>query len=173
VGNIEEVDLINADDHVWDKDPCPTVATITPAQVMKREVVLLSRLKIGDAGTLKVQRWLLCSMNEVFALSDHELGETDLVEHHIDLKSGSKPFRASPRRLPYAVRAELETELMQLLETDCFEPSTSPSASGLVLVRKKDGGLRVCIHYVHVFYRNSSTLENFLPPWNMLALGTV
>jgi len=128
MGNIEEVDLINADDRVWDKDPCPTVATITPAQVMKREVALLSQLKIGDAGTPEEQRCLkrlLCSMNEVFALSDHELGETDLIEHHIDLESGSKPFRTSPRRLPYALRAELETELMQLLESRCIEPSTS------------------------------------------------
>ena len=56
MGNIEEVDLINADDHVWDKYPCPTVATITPAQVVKREVVLLSWLKIGNAGTPKEQR---------------------------------------------------------------------------------------------------------------------
>ena len=34
---------------------------------------------------------------------------------------------------------------MQLLEPGCIEPSTSPYASGLVLVYKKDGGLRVCV----------------------------
>jgi len=67
-------------------------------------------------------------MNRVFALSDHDLGETDLMEHQIDLEPGSKPFRTSPRRLPYALRAELETELMQLLESGSIEPSTSPYA---------------------------------------------
>jgi len=42
-----------------------------------------------------------------FALSDHEFNETDLVDHQIDLESGSKPFCTSPWRLPYALRAEL------------------------------------------------------------------
>ena len=35
------VTLITANDHVWEEEPCPTVATITPARLIKREVALL------------------------------------------------------------------------------------------------------------------------------------
>ena len=49
--------------------------------------------------------------------------------------------------MPYALRTELEEELERLLSAGCIEPSTSPYSSRLVLVRKKDGGLRVCVDY--------------------------
>ena len=40
-----------------------------------------------------------------FALSDQELGETDLMEHDIKL-TDCIPITTHPRRLPYALRAE-------------------------------------------------------------------
>ena len=43
------------------------------------------------------------------------------------------------------MRAELEVD--RLTSVGCIEPSDSPYASGLVLVRKKDGSLRVCVDY--------------------------
>ena len=45
-----------------------------------------------------------------FAINDTELGDIDLVEHAIDT-GNVKPF---PRRLPYALRKELEEELSTL-----------------------------------------------------------
>jgi len=88
----------------------------------------------------------LLTRHQVFTLSDIELAETDLVQHRIEMKE-SVPFRAPPQRLPYALRSELEAELIKLEATGCIKASTSPYASGLVLVRKKDGGLRVCVDY--------------------------
>ena len=78
-----------------------------------------------------------------------ELGETDLVEHGIDTGK-AKPVKTFPRWLPYALRKELEDELNKLLATGCIKQSTSPYASGLVLVRKKDGSLSVCVDYRQV-----------------------
>ena len=78
-----------------------------------------------------------------------ELGETDLVEHSIDT-GNAKPVETFPRRLPNALREELEGEFNKLMATGCIEHSTSPYASGLVLVRKKDGSLRVCVDYQQV-----------------------
>ena len=46
------------------------------------------------------------------------------------------------------------------METGCIEPSLSSFASGLVLVRKKDGGLRVCIGYHHI---NKRTIPDHYP----------
>lgn len=84
---------------------------------------------------------MILANHSTFALSHEELGETDLVEHGINL-SDSVPITTHPRKLPYALLAELE-ELERLLKTGCIELSTSPYSSGLVLVRKKDGSLHV------------------------------
>jgi len=43
-------------------------------------------------------------------LCDEELGEIDVVEHSIDT-AGATPVREAPRRLPYALRKQLEEEL--------------------------------------------------------------
>ena len=91
-------------------------------------------------------REAVLSHHSVFALSDEELGETNLVEHEIKLTDNTT-ITSPPRRLPYALRTELEEELECLLNTGCIEPSTSPYSSGLVLVQKKDGSLRVCVDY--------------------------
>ena len=69
-----------------------------------------------------------------------------LVEHSIETVD-NQPVRVSPRWLPCALRTELEAELTKLMNTGCIEESSSPYASGLVLVRKKDSGLRVCVDY--------------------------
>jgi len=45
----------------------------------------------------------------IFALSDTEPGETNLVEHIIDT-SEEKPVKTTPRCLWYALRRELEDE---------------------------------------------------------------
>ena len=91
-------------------------------------------------------REAVLSYHNVFALSDEELGETNLVEHEIKLTDNTT-IMTPPRRLPYALRTELKEELERLLNTGCIEPSTSSYSSGLVLVRKKDGSLRVCVDY--------------------------
>ena len=89
---------------------------------------------------------LLLIKHNSFAMEDCELGETDVVEHSIDT-NGARPTKTFAWRLPYALRKELEEELTKLRAAGCIEPSTSPYASGLVLVRKKDGSLRVCVDY--------------------------
>jgi len=83
---------------------------------------------------------MLWSQGDVFALSDEELGETDLVTH--DINTGSaRLVRAMPRRLPYAVRKELEVELKQLLDIGCIKPSSGSYAFPLVLIRRKFKGM--------------------------------
>ena len=54
----------------------------------------------------------------------------------------------------------MESELGKLLDTGCIEPSSSLYSSGLVLVRKKDGGLRVCVDYRGI---NKDTVPDCFP----------
>ena len=51
-------------------------------------------------------------------------------------------------------------KLIKLESTGCIKTSTSPYASGLVLVHKKDGTLIVCVNYRQV---NKDTVSDKYP----------
>jgi len=95
----------------------------------------------------------------VFALCDEELGETDVATHSINT-GDAKQVKTQPRRLPYALRQELEEEMRKLTGLGCIEPSNSPYASALVLVRKKSCRLCVCVNYRSV---NKDTVPEYFP----------
>jgi len=73
-------------------------------------------------------------------------GRTSLVEHEIHT-GDALPIHQRPYRVPYAKRELVEKELRGMLEAKVIRPSTSPWASPIVLVPKKDGGVRFCVDY--------------------------
>ena len=81
-----------------------------------------------------------------FALEELERGETDLVEFNIEI-GGADPRRCAPRRMPFAVREEVARQLKNMQEAHVIQPSSSPWASPVVTVRKKDGSHRFCVDY--------------------------
>ena len=114
-----------------------------------RDKKLCSELQFGNTCTSKGKddlRLIVRKYNDVFALTDDELGETSVVAHSIDTGT-APPVKSTARRLPYALRRELQEEMDNLLQSGCIEPSTSPHSSPLVLVRKKSGELRACVDY--------------------------
>ena len=89
---------------------------------------------------------LLASHHEVFALDDAERGETDWVT--IEIHTGdARPIRQPIRRMPLPVRSEVARQLHKMQERGVIQPSASPWASPVVLVRKKDGTHRFCVDY--------------------------
>ena len=76
----------------------------------------------------------------------HSLGHTTVVKHNITA-GDSPPIRQCPRRLPYAYRKETGDQFRDMLDQAVIQPSISPRASPLVLVRKKDGKYRFCVDY--------------------------
>ena len=161
VGRVEPAVIVPEDDPVWEDSSVQVLLCQDkndPARLQK----LQKQLQFGEQLAIAEQEQLcqmLLSQSDVFALSDEELGETELVTHDIDT-GDARPVRAMPRRLPYAVRKELEDELKQLLDIGCIEPSNSSYASPLVLVRKKNGNLRVCVDYRNV---NKDTVPDRYP----------
>ena len=83
---------------------------------------------------------LLLEHSDVFSSSNADLGRTDRLKHSIDT-AGSHPVRQPVRRVPLVQREEIRRLLKDMLERDVIQPSTSPWASPVVLVRKKDGSL--------------------------------
>ncbi|GFX48940.1 retrovirus-related Pol polyprotein from transposon 412 [Trichonephila clavipes] len=81
---------------------------------------------------------------EFFLSSD--IGHTTVTQHRIDTADHS-PIKQHPRRLPFSKQEEVGTLLREMQENDIIEPSSSPWASPIVLVRKKDGSTRFCVDY--------------------------
>ena len=87
------------------------------------------------------------------------MGRTDKVKHQIDTGS-SAPIRQHVRRLPPARREEVKKLLKHMLAQDVIQPTNSPWASPVILVRKKDGSTRFCVDYRNV---NSITRKDAYP----------
>nr|XP_022902992.1 uncharacterized protein LOC111415500 [Onthophagus taurus] len=59
----------------------------------------------------------------------------------------SNPFHYQPRRLSFCEKSKVRQILDDLLRDNIIQPSNSEYASPIVLVRKKNGEIRMCIDY--------------------------
>ena len=80
----------------------------------------------------------------LFAMNSLDLGQMDLVKHHIQLDNYT-PIKDRYRRIPPHQYEEVRKHLKEMLNIGAIRCSNSPWASPVVLVRKKDGSLRFCI----------------------------
>ncbi|MCJ8749885.1 hypothetical protein PDJAM_G00192760 [Pangasius djambal] len=74
--------------------------------------------------------------------------------------SNEVPVRQRYRRLPPSEYEVVKAHINQLLEAQIIRESCSPYASPIVLVKKKDGSLRMCVDYRHL---NSKTRKDAFP----------
>jgi hypothetical protein len=73
-------------------------------------------------------------------------GVTNLAEHVIQL-TYLDPVRSKAYVLPHAMRDTIDKELDDMLQLGVIEASTAAYASPMVIVKKPDGKIRVCIDY--------------------------
>ena len=73
-------------------------------------------------------------------------GKTNIAVHHIHTGTG-RPIRLPAYRLPHAFRDQVKKELGEMLEAGIIEHSSSEWSFPMVVVRKKDGSLRICVDY--------------------------
>nr|KYP61005.1 Retrotransposable element Tf2 [Cajanus cajan] len=69
------------------------------------------------------------------------------VEFSIDLVPGAGPVSVAPYRMAPAELVELKKQIKDLLEKQMVRPSVSPWGAPVLLVKKKDGGARLCVDY--------------------------
>ena len=91
-------------------------------------------------------RQMLSRNRSVFKLDSEPLGKTELAKHEIRTTT-QEPIRQRPRRFPLNKRMEGQEQVEAMLKDGIIEPSSSPWASPVVLVRKKDNSLRFCVDY--------------------------
>ena len=111
---------------------------INPCKGWVLEALDLQGLKEWPESEQKQARELLLKWEHLFVCSDLDLGKTALIKHKIRL-TDQTPFKE--RYMYDDVRAHIQ----EMLDIGAIHKSHSPWASAVVLVRKKDGGLRFCI----------------------------
>ena len=112
----------------------------------KRLADLVGRPELLTMEQTKELHSFLGQHHSAFCLEEQERGETDLVEMEIHTKDAD-PKKVPARRMPFAVRQEVARQLREMQQNGVIQPSSSPWASPVVMVRKKDGTHRFCIDY--------------------------
>ncbi|GFX54427.1 retrovirus-related Pol polyprotein from transposon 412 [Trichonephila clavipes] len=106
---------------------------------------LLENVELSAEQKSSTER-LFQEFEDVFSRNSSDIGHTTVTQHRIDT-ADHPPIKQHPRRLPFAKQEEVGTLLREMQENDIIEPSSSPWASPIVLVRKKDGSTRFCVDY--------------------------
>ena len=147
----------------WDQPP-----NETPGTEKQKMEVLVQRGKLVveqiDLSAIKnwsksLQQWvnkLLIEFQDIFALSDLELGRTNLVKHHIPV-TNLVPFKDRHTRIPPSQFEPLRKLLRNMEEIGAIRKSNSPWSSSIVLVKKKDGNFRF---YIDLRKLNARTFKD-------------
>ncbi|XP_049329329.1 uncharacterized protein LOC111193656 [Astyanax mexicanus] len=125
--------------------------TATPAMTMTTSVKIdPEHFKFADSpipeywkNRLKQK---LSQRTKVFSLEEWDVGLAQGVEHRIRLND-SRPFRERSRRLAPADIEDVRRHIQDLLAAGIIKESRSPYASPIVVARKKNGSVRMCIDY--------------------------
>ena len=103
---------------------------------------------------------VVCEFSEVFPEDITTLPPEREVEFSIDLIPGTAPISVSPYRMAPLELRELKEQLEELMAKHFVRPSVSPWGAPVLLVKKKDGGMRLCIDYRQL---NKVTIKNKYP----------
>jgi len=120
---------------------------------------LMASLSIENQAVIdKLQ--VVCDFLEVFLDEIPDVPPERKVEFSIDLVPRTKPVSMTPYRLSAFELAELKKQLEDLLDKKFVRPSVSPWGAPVLLVKKKDGCMRLCIDYRQL---NKVTIKNRYP----------
>lgn len=97
--------------------------------------------------------------SNVFIQNDLDMGYTTAISHKINT-TDDIAVSYSFRRIPPTQFQEVKRHIQELLDKDIIRKSSSPYASPVVIVRKKDGSVRPCIDYRRL---NLKTVRDAFP----------
>ena len=104
---------------------------------------------------------LLYRHRECFSRSEYDVGECRIpgVKHEIRL-TDNNPVRLPYRRVPPSQWTEVRDYIQKALDSGIIRESCSPYASPVVLARKANGDLRMCVDYRKL---NAKTAKDAYP----------
>ena len=89
---------------------------------------------------------LLAEYHDIFPLEDREMGCTEATEHKVEV-TNPRPFKERQWNIPSSLLDEVKEHLDHMLDVDAIKPSKLVWCNAVVLVWKKDGGLRFCTNF--------------------------
>ena len=88
----------------------------------------------------------LLGFPDIFSRGPDDLGRTAKIKHKV-YTGNTAPICQQVRRILPIRQQETSKLLKEMLEKEVIQPSTSPWASPIVLVRNKDGSTRFCVAF--------------------------
>lgn len=142
-GTLEKVSVVSLPAVVTEVSS--SVATVASQSISESvqgqiEALDLSTLPAEEQGKV---RSLLQKYSFVFSAHDGDLGCTDLISHEIPLLDDTLVHQRY-QHIPLSDYEMVKEHINNLLETQLIRESSSPYMSPIVLVKKKDGSLRMC-----------------------------
>ena len=122
------------------------VKTKPPRNLPKHLTELYDRASEGMSSTQKKQTAnLLGKYGDTFSRDENDLGRTGIINHKISVDN-SRLIKQPMRRVPVHVQHKVDRQLDLTLQHNIIQPSASPWASAIVLVKKRTGrGVSVLI----------------------------
>ena len=126
-------------------DPPPLAAPLPP-ELQKPFLNMFTWPENLSQEQLTQLQDLILTFHSVFSKHDLDLGCLDTLPQRIEL-TGPMPPPARPYRVPQSQEAALKQQIDALLEAKVISHSTSPYSSPIILIKKKDGTLRLVVDY--------------------------
>ena len=90
---------------------------------------------------------ILNEFDDLFMKRKADIGRCTIAKHTIEVEPGAVPHREGARRMSPEKAEQANQEVRSLLALGMIQPSLSPWASGIVMVKKKSGELRFCCDF--------------------------
>ena len=103
-------------------------------------------VQINDKLSAEMKSSVEVILKEFSAVFTDQPGKCTEAQHDIKL-TDDRPVVSRPYSMPFALRESVQNDLDKMLRLGVIRHSSSPYASPVVVVRKKDGSNRVCIDY--------------------------
>lgn len=120
--------------------------------------LLPTDLRCTETQRKKIE-YLFKKYSDIFIQHDLDMVYTSTVTHKIDTVD-DKPVCQPYRGIPPSQYQEMKEHIQSLLDKNIITMSTTPYASPIVVVRKKDGSIRLCVDYRKL---NQKTIRDAFP----------
>ncbi|KAA3461997.1 DNA/RNA polymerases superfamily protein [Gossypium australe] len=147
---------VESDEH----DRSPVVMSYMSAEryVRKGYEAYLPFVMNAKETELRIESVLIvCEYPDVFPEELPGLPPVREVEFGIELTPGTAPISIAPYKMAPTELKELKAQLQELTDKGFARPSYSPWGAPVLLVKKKDGSMRLCIDYRQL---NKVTVKN-------------